>query len=113
MPVHSNNDLVWTDVNRMNTLNAKQVNSKKEKHICPLQFDIIERLINRYTMPGELIDDPFGGLFSTPYKALEMGRRAISVELNSEYFNDGVYYIKAMIHKLSIPTLFDFLNEAV
>lgn len=107
LPVHSNNDAVWTDINRMNTLNAKQVNKKKEKHICPLQFDIIERLINRYTMKGELVDDPFGGLFSTPYKALELKRKAVSVELNSEYFNDGLYNIKAMIHKLSIPTLFD------
>lgn len=111
LPVHSNNDLVWTDINRMNTLNANQVNSKKEKHICPLQFDIIERLINRYTMKGEIIDDPFGGLFSTAYKALEMERKAVSVELNSEYFNDGVYYIKAMIHKLSVPTLFDIMQE--
>ncbi len=107
LPVHSNNDMVWTDVNRMNTLNAKQVNSKNEKHICPLQFDIIERLINRYSMKGELIDDPFGGLFSTAYKALEMERKAVSVELNSEYFNDGLYYVKAMLHKLSVPTLFD------
>lgn len=108
LPVHSANDSVWTDINRMNTLNAKQVNAKKEKHICPLQFDIIERLINRYSMRGELIDDPFGGLFSTAYKALELGRKAISVELNSDYFNDGVYYVKAMMHKLTVPTLFDF-----
>jgi len=113
LPVHSNNDMVWTDINRMNTLNAKQVNGKKEKHICPLQFDIIERLINRYSMKGELIDDPFGGLFSTVYKALELGRKAVSVELNSEYFNDGHYYIKAMLHKLSVPTLFDFVLDEV
>lgn len=111
LPVHSNSDLVWSDINRMNTLNANQVNGKKEKHICPLQFDIIKRLINRYTMPGELVCDPFGGLFSTAYKALEMGRRSISIELNSEYFNDGVYYVKAMMHKLSIPTLFDLAVE--
>lgn len=111
LPVHSNNDLVWTDVNRMNTLNANQVNAKKEKHICPLQFDIIERLIERYTMPGELVNDPFGGLFSTPYKALELGRKSVAVELNSEYFADGHYYIKAMLHKLSVPTLFDLLTE--
>lgn len=109
LPVHSNNDLVWTDINRMNTLNANQVNKKKEKHICPLQFDIIERLINRYTMKGEIVDDPFGGLFSTAYKAIEMNRKAVSVELNSEYFNDGVYYLKAMMHKLSVPTLFDVM----
>ena len=107
LPVHSNNDAVWTDINRMNTLNANQVNSKKEKHICPLQFDIITRLINRYTMPNETVLDPFGGLFSTAYKAIEMNRKSISIELNPEYFNDGIYYIKAKEHKLSIPTLFD------
>lgn len=108
LPVHSNSDMVWTDVNRMNTLNLHQVNAKKEKHICPLQFDIIERLINRYTMPGETVLDPFGGLFSTAHKALEMGRKAVAVELNAEYFNDGLFYIKALQYKLKVPTLFDF-----
>lgn len=111
LPPHSNNDMVWTDINRMNTLNAHQVNGKKEKHICPLQIDIIKRLINRYSKKGDLIDDPFGGLFSTPYVALEMGRKAISVELNSEYFKDGVFYVNTMQHKLTIPTLFDLLQE--
>lgn len=109
LPVHSNNEDVWTDINRMNTLNAKQVSSKKEKHICPLQLDIIERLINRYSMPGELICDPFGGLFSTAYKALEMGRKCVSIELNSEYFKDGLSYVHAMNHKLNVPTLFDVI----
>lgn len=108
LPVHSNNDFVWSDINRMNTLNANQVNAKKEKHICPLQFDIIERLINRYTMKGEIVLDPFGGLFSTAHKALELERKAISIELNPEYFNDGLFYMKALMHKLTIPTLFDF-----
>jgi DNA modification methylase len=109
LPVHSNNDLVWTDINRMNTLNAKQVNSKKEKHICPLQIDIIKRLINRFTMKGEIIDDPFGGLFSTPCEAMEMERKSVSVELNSEYYRDGLSYIHAMHHKMNIPTLFDLV----
>jgi DNA modification methylase len=107
LPVHSNNDMVWTDINRMNTLNANQVHTKKEKHICPLQFDIIERLINRYSMKGEVVLDPFAGLFSTAYKAAQMGRKSIGVELNPEYFNDGLFYIKAIEHKLSVPTLFD------
>jgi len=111
LPVHSNNPEVWTDINRMNTLNANQVNKKKEKHICPLQFDIIERLINRYSMKGELVFDPFGGLFSTAYKAVQMDRRAISVELNSEYFNDGLFYVKAMLYKMNVPTLFDLITE--
>lgn len=110
LPVHSNNGLVWTDINRMETLNAKQVSSKKEKHICPLQLDIIRRLGKRFTKPGETIDDPFGGLFSTPYVAMEMGRKSVSVELNSEYYSDGLSYIHAMHHKMNVPTLFDLIK---
>jgi DNA modification methylase len=109
LPVHSNTDMVWTDINRMNTLNTNQVNGKKEKHICPLQLDIIERLINRYTMKGDIVDDPFGGLMSTAYKALEMGRKAICTELNTEYFKDGCFYVNTINHKISIPTLFDLI----
>lgn len=109
LPNHSNNDLVWTDINRMNTLNTNQANRKKEKHICPLQLDIIERLINRFTMKGDLIDDPFGGLFSTAYKCLEMERKAISTELNPEYYDDGLYYLKSIEYKINVPTLFDVL----
>lgn len=107
IPTTSGNDMVWTEINRMNTLNANQVNRKKEKHICPLQLDIIERLINRFSSKGELIDDPFGGLFSTAYKALEMRRKAISVELNPEYYDDGLFYLKSIEYKISAPTLFD------
>lgn len=111
LPPHSPNDLVWSDINRMNTLNAKQVDSKKEKHICPLQIDIIKRLINRYTKEGDLVDDPFGGLFSTPYVAIEMKRKAVSVELNSDYYKDGVFYVKSKDYEMNVPTLFDVLPE--
>jgi DNA modification methylase len=111
LPTHSNNDLVWTDVNRMLTLNAKQTQGKKEKHICPLQFDIIERLINRFSKRGETILDPFGGLFSTAYKAMEMGRASVSIELNPEYYTDGILYLKAMQLKINVPTLFDAVES--
>jgi hypothetical protein len=107
LPLHSNNELVWTDINRMATLNTNQANRNKDKHICPLQFDIVERLINRFTMKGELVDDPFGGLFTTAYKCLEMGRNAISTELNPEYYNDGLYYLKSIEYKINVPSLFD------
>lgn len=110
IPPTSSNDLVWTDINRMNTLNANQVNRKKEKHICPLQLDIIERLINRFTNKGDIVDDPFGGLFSTAYKCLEMGRKAISTELNPEYYDDGLFYLKSIEYKMSVPTLFDLVQ---
>ena len=110
IPPTSSNDLVWTDINRMNTLNANQANRKKEKHICPLQLDIIERLINRFTMKGDLVDDPFGGLFSTAYKALELKRKAISTELNPDYYDDGLYYLKSQEYKVNVPTLFDLID---
>lgn len=110
IPPTSSNDMVWTDINRMNTLNANQANRKKEKHICPLQLDIIERLINRFTNPGDVVDDPFGGLFSTAYKALEMGRKAISVELNPDYYDDGLFYLKSIEYKINMPSLFDVLE---
>ena len=107
LPTDSNNKDVWTDINRLKTLNANQANKKKEKHICPLQLDIIERLINRYSSEGDLISDPFGGLMSTAYMALKMGRKAISVELNPSYYNDGLFYLKALEYQLSVPTLFE------
>ncbi len=110
IPPTSSNDLVWTDINRMNTLNANQANRKKEKHICPLQLDIIERLIHRFTNEGDLVDDPFGGLFSTAYKALEMKRKAVTTELNPGYYDDGLFYLKSIEYKLSVPTLFDLLG---
>lgn len=110
LPVHSNNDFVWTDVNRMRTLNANQVSKKKEKHICPLQFDIIERIVNRYSMEGETVLDPFGGLMSVPYIAQKLKRKSIGVELNTEYFLDGWYYMKTLIEEMEAPTLFDLIS---
>ncbi len=112
IPPTSSNDLVWTDINRMNTLNANQANRKREKHICPLQLDIIDRLIYRFTNEGDLIDDPFGGLFSTAHQALKLNRRAISAELNPDYYDDGLFYLKALEYKLSVPTLFDLLDAS-
>lgn len=112
LPVHSNNDMVWTDINRMNTLNTAQALAKKEKHICPLQLDIIERLIERYSMQGETVLDPFGGLFSTAYQAIKMNRKSTIIELNPDYFANGLFYVKALLHKLKVPTLFDYINVA-
>ena len=113
IPPVSNNDLVWDDIQRTNTLNARQVNRKKEKHICPLQLDIIERLINRFTNEGDVVLDPFGGIFSVAYQALKMKRKAIAIELNSEYYKDGLFYVNAIHNQMSMPTLFDLMEEAV
>lgn len=114
VPPISNSNFVWDDIQRTDTLNTKQANKKKEKHICPLQLPIIERLINRFSNKGDLVLDPFGGLFSTAYKALEMERKAVSIELNSEYYKDGLFYMEMMHSNITMPTLFDIMeNERI
>jgi DNA modification methylase len=103
---------VWSDVTRMLTLNGAQHAKGKELHICPMQFDIADRAIEQFTMPGETVFDPFGGLMTTAYRALKLGRKAIATELNHRYFLDGCGYAKAMEDKMAMPTLFDILEES-
>lgn len=101
---------VWHDVNRMLTLNGSQKQRNLAMHVCPLQFDIVDRLIERYTNPGELVYDPFGGLFTVPLRAMKLGRRGRAAELNTGYFLDGVKYLEAEERKQSMPSLFDSLD---
>ena len=102
---------VWDDINRMRTLNTTQSRRRQQMHVCPLQLDIVERLIERYSNPGELVADPFAGLFTVPYTALKMGRKGKGVELNPDYFRDGVGYCEAAEAEQEAPTLFDLLEE--
>lgn len=104
------NDTVWDDINRMRTLNAEQRRRDMQMHVCPLQLDIIERLITRYSNEGDIVLDPFGGIGSTPMTAIKMGRYGIGIELNPDYFRDGVGYCKAEEDKIDVPTLFDFME---
>jgi hypothetical protein len=101
---------VWTDVTRMRTLNAAQSAKGREMHLCPMQFDIADRAIAQWTMPGETVFDPFGGLFTVPMCAVKLGRQAVSIELNPGYFYDGCNYVAAAELKASTPTLFDLLE---
>jgi DNA modification methylase len=106
------NDSVWDDIVRMRTLNAEQRRRDLQMHVCPLQLDIVERLITRYSNEDDKILDPFGGIGTTPKTAIEMGRYGIACELNPDYFRDGVGYCKAAEDKIDAPTLFDFLDSA-
>ena len=107
----SHDDAVWHDVNRMLTLNGSQTQKGLQNHVCPLQFDIVDRLIERYSNKDELVFDPFGGLFTVPYRALKMGRRGRASELNPGYFMDGIKYLEAMERETSMPSLFDALDD--
>lgn len=101
---------VWDDISRTRTLNATQRNKGKQAHICPLQLDIVERIINRYSNPGEFVYDPFGGIGTVPYMAVKMGRRGGMCELNTGYFADAVDYLQIAENEIEAPTLFDFLD---
>lgn len=103
----SHDQAVWTDINRMLTLNGEQTRRGLENHICPLQFDIVDRIITRFTNRGDLVFDPFGGLFTVPLRAVKLGRRGRAVELNPGYFDDGVRHLRAQDIDLNAPTLFD------
>jgi hypothetical protein len=67
---------VWHDINRMRTLNGEQTNRAVEKHVCPLQFDIVDRLIERYSNAGEVVYDPFHGLGTVGVRAIKKGPAA-------------------------------------
>ena len=101
---------IWDDINRMRTLNTTQSRRRQQMHVCPLQIDVVERLIERYSSKDELVYDPFGGLMTVPVTAVKMGRLGYGVELNPDYFRDGVGYLQEAEAEASTPTLFDFME---
>lgn len=103
-------DSVWDDINRMRTYNTTQSQRRQQLHVCPLQIDIVDRLIDRYSNPGDTILDPFGGIMTVPTEAVKKGRKGIGVELNADYFRDGVGYLQNADMQAGMPTLFDFIN---
>ncbi len=102
---------VWDDINRMRTLNTSQSRRRQQMHVCPLQLDIVERIINRYSNKGDIVFDPFAGLFTVPYVAIKLGRKGYGCELNPDYFRDGVGYLQATEDEQLAPTLFDIMKE--
>ncbi|MEY4417340.1 MAG: hypothetical protein RIQ53_4633 [Pseudomonadota bacterium] len=106
-------DEVWADVTRMLTLNGAQSAKGKEMHLCPMQFDIADRAIAQWSMPGEEVYDPFGGLMTVPFRSVKLGRRGRAAELNPGYFFDGAAYCKAAELELATPTLPGFEVEAL
>ena len=86
---------VWMTVNQTKVLNGRQAKGQQdEKHICPLQLDVIERCLTLYSNPGDLVMDPFNGIGSTGYQAIKMGRRYIGVELKPEYAKQAAKFLQ-------------------
>lgn len=100
---------VWMDINQPNTLNRKSARDERdEKHICPLQLDVIERCIELWTNEGDTIFTPFLGIGSEAYQALKMNRNAVGIELKESYFEQAV---KNCENALTSPVQLSLFDE--
>lgn len=82
---------VWMDINPNNTLQYRSARDEKdEKHICPLQLDVIARGVELWSNPGDIVFSPFAGIGSEGYQAIKMGRRFVGVELKESYYRVAV-----------------------
>ena len=99
---------VWMDINFSNTLNAKAAReAEDERHVCPMALDLIERAVQLWSNPGDVIFDPYSGVGSTGYVAIKAGRKFVGSELKTAYFNQAVKNIGSA--RTSHGSLFDDL----
>jgi hypothetical protein len=104
------NSPVWWDINQSNTLNRMFSDEESERHICPLQLDVIERIVNLYSNPDDTVFTPFMGIGSEVYQSVKMGRKAIGIELKDAYFEQAVKNMQSLEQEKAQMTLFDFLQ---
>ena len=105
------NSPVWWDINQTDTLNAVFADEEAERHICPLQLPVIERVIRMYSNEGDLVFTPFLGIGSEAYQAIKMGRKAMGIELKPVYFEQAVKNIQRIEFQKSQATIFDMIEE--
>ena len=104
-------DPVWDDINPSDTLQYRSAKeNNQERHISPLQLSVIKRCLQLWSLPGEKILEPFAGIGSTPYCAVEMGRQAIGCELKKSYFDCAVTNLKSIESQVSQPNLLDMMG---
>lgn len=86
---------VWWDINQSDTLNRNGAREEQdEKHICPLQLPVIERGVELWSNPDEIVLDPFDGIGSTGYQSVKMGRRHVGIELKGSYYQIAAENLK-------------------
>lgn len=99
---------VWMDIKQSNTLNARMGrDNNDERHVCPLQLDVIERCLQLWSNPGDVVLSPFGGIGSEGVGALRADRKYIGIELKKSYFDAAIKFLAQEEHEQQLPTLFD------
>lgn len=102
---------VWWDINQSDTLNVQAArDGRDERHICPLQLPVIERLVNLYTNPNDIVFTPFMGIASEVYQSVKMGRRGIGIELKGSYFKCAVENMQMLDNEKNQMDIFDFIK---
>lgn len=102
---------VWMDVNPSRTLQYRSARANEdERHICPLQLDVIERGIDLWSAPGDLVLSPFAGIGSEGYVAVSKGRRFVGIELKPSYWQCAVNNLKQAESESRQMSLDDFLR---
>ena len=98
---------VWMDINQNNTLQREPArDNADERHICALQLDVIERALQLWTNPNDIVLSPFMGIGSEGYKAIEMGRRFVGIELKESYYRVAVNNLKSIANRQEQDNLF-------
>ncbi len=99
---------IWDDINPSDTLQFRNAREHDdERHICPLQLEVIRRAVRLWTNEDDLVLSPFAGIGSEGYVSVEMGRRFVGVELKRSYFECAAENLRRAVRKASEPTLFD------
>lgn len=112
-PLPVDSPWVWWDISRIDVLNGRVAKeAEDEKHICPLQLDLIERCITRWSNPDDVILDYFAGIGSVPYQALKLGRRGVGVELKRSYYQLACRFLADLEFKQQQPNFLDLAEEA-
>ena len=99
---------MWYDIRETDTLNPSIAReADDERHICPLQLGLIERVVHLWSNPGETVLTPFMGIGSEVHTAVRLGRRGIGCELKPSYYQTAVANLRKLDEEMSVPTLFD------
>lgn len=100
---------VWFDIDQTNVLNYQIArDNADEKHLCPLQLDVIERTIHLWSNPGDVVFTPFAGVGSEVVAAVELGRRGVGIELKDSYYRIAADNLRALESRPTQASLFDF-----
>lgn len=101
---------VWMDIDQTDVLNVRMArDARDERHLCPLQLDLIERAITLWSNPGDIVLSPFAGIGSEGVGAIKIKRKFVGIEIKESYFRQAAKYLAEQEAESSTPTLLDMM----